>query len=219
MARVRTIAAGILLGTGLFISVLTGSTIVDRNTPPQARARFATGFVLLGVCPIALGSWLVFQNQRHGTATERDRLQGIFYKLLRDHHGQINVLRFAMEAKITGDEAKAFLDDRAREFNARFDVSEEGKISYYFDGDFTMLSPAVSFDVILESVPRKQRDRIVHLIQRQMSLETRAVKSMVRQAQSTPVTIARGVSQQRANALRDMLEAEGAKTLIISREA
>lgn len=218
MPRVRTIAAGMLLGAGLFVSVLSGAAIVDRNTPSEARTQFAVGFVVLGACPIALGSWLALHHQQQISQQENDRLYSIFYRLLRQHQGQINVLRFSMEANISGTQAKAFLDDRAREFNARYDVSEEGKIFYYFDGDFTRLPQATSFDVILESFPWRQRDRIVAIIQRQMSLEPRAVKAMVRQARSTPVTIARGISQSQANTLIDKLEAEGATTLMIERE-
>lgn len=218
MPRVRTIAAGILLGTGLFVSVLLVPKIVDRNTPPAERIQPAIGFVLFGAGLVALGSWLTLQGQLHAGRTETNRLRGIFYRLLRNNQGQINVLRFSMEANISGAEAKAFLDERAREFNARFDVSEEGKISYYFDGDFARLPQALSYDVILESFPWRYRDRIAAIIQRQLGQDPRAVKAMVRMARSTPVTIARGVSQHQANSLRDELEEEGATILMITRD-
>jgi hypothetical protein len=218
MSRVRSLAAGSLLGIGLFVSVLTGSSVIDRTTPPAARNQFTAGFVLFGLIPIALGTWLTFKGREDDAQAEQQRLQGVFYRLLKEGKGQINVLRFSIEANINGTDAKAFLDDRAREFNAAFNVTEDGKIFYYFDGDFTALPAATSFDLILESYPWRERDTLANLIQYQMSLERRTARAIVKQARAFPVTIARGISQSRANSLKDKLEAVGAKVLIIARE-
>lgn len=38
-----------------------------------------------------------------------------------------------METELDGDAAKAYLDTRAKEFNAAYNVTEEGSFSYYFN--------------------------------------------------------------------------------------
>ncbi|NJL90889.1 MAG: hypothetical protein HC916_14670 [Coleofasciculaceae cyanobacterium SM2_1_6] len=64
---------------------------------------------------------------------ESDRLQSIFYLLLRNNNGFITTLLFAMEAKISPEDAKAYLDQKAKEFSASFDVDDQGGIIYQFN--------------------------------------------------------------------------------------
>ncbi|GAC1470556.1 MAG: hypothetical protein NVSMB70_15590 [Chamaesiphon sp.] len=65
--------------------------------------------------------------------------------MLKENHGHITVLRLTMEAKITASLAKQYLDELAKEFDATFDVSDEGVISYYFAlGKFNFLQIADS---------------------------------------------------------------------------
>jgi hypothetical protein len=40
-----------------------------------------------------------------------------------------------METGLDGQTAKAYLDSRAKEFNAAYNVIEEGSFSYYFNVD------------------------------------------------------------------------------------
>lgn len=61
-----------------------------------------------------------------------DRLDAIFYQMLRANSGKITVLQLAMEAKLTGKQAKQYLDQKSQEFNASFEPSEQGDISYLF---------------------------------------------------------------------------------------
>ena len=44
-----------------------------------------------------------------------------------------NHLNFVMTANCSADMARQFLDERAREFNATFDVDDEGGVLYYFN--------------------------------------------------------------------------------------
>lgn len=41
-------------------------------------------------------------------------------------------MQFAMAANLTGDAAKRYLDERAKEFEANFEVDEQGGIFYRF---------------------------------------------------------------------------------------
>jgi predicted transcriptional regulator len=137
MGRIQTIAAGILLGVGLPISLIATFPLLDQHAPRNTKEGALGALILLGLPPVGLGSWLAISHWRNSQRQERDRLQVIFYRLLTEGSGHINTLRFSMESNLSGTEAKSYLDDRAREFNAAYNVSEEGKISYYFDGDFS----------------------------------------------------------------------------------
>jgi ribosomal protein L7/L12 len=215
MAQGRTIAAGVSFGIGLFCGLIALLGVTQPNpTPEQQFGSIGVG-LLGGVPSVALGTWLLVQNRDRRTQQERDRIQGIFYKLLKESNGQINVLRFSMEAGITGTEAKAFLDERAREFNAAFNVTEEGKIFYYFDGDFNALAAAQTYDVVLESFPGRNRVSVLNILHYQNNLSRPLAKALLKQGRSHPVTIARGITERQANALRQQLEACGATVLVI----
>ncbi|WP_041780199.1 hypothetical protein [Allocoleopsis franciscana] len=65
----------------------------------------------------------------------------IFYEFLKQSKGQITLLQFAMEAKLTGTEARQFLEEQAREFNANFEVNDQGEIFYFFNMGSTNSQP------------------------------------------------------------------------------
>jgi hypothetical protein len=69
---------------------------------------------------------------RHDRKQERDRLRKIFYEQLKEHNGEITTIQFVMASGLTGADSKLFLDEVAQEFNAGYDVLEEGSISYRF---------------------------------------------------------------------------------------
>lgn len=62
----------------------------------------------------------------------QQRLHQCFYDCLRSNQGRISVLDFAMTAQITGPEARAFLDARARDFCGEFEPLAHGDILYTF---------------------------------------------------------------------------------------
>jgi hypothetical protein len=43
------------------------------------------------------------------------------------------LLSFAMQSQLPATEAKEYLDQKAKEFNANFQVNEAGGVSYHFD--------------------------------------------------------------------------------------
>jgi len=83
------------------------------------------------VIPVVLGWWLWrrFQNVQK---TQQNALNAIFYQLIQDHQGRITVLDFAMMAKLPAATAREFLDARAKEFSAHFEVTEQGDTFYVF---------------------------------------------------------------------------------------
>ena len=48
------------------------------------------------------------------------------------HNGEFSLLQYAKAADISGQEARAYLDERAQEFNATFEVDMNGGIIYRF---------------------------------------------------------------------------------------
>ena len=55
-----------------------------------------------------------------------DRLQSVFYQMLQENHGRVTVLGFAMHSQLPAAAARQYLDEKAKEFNANFQVNEEG---------------------------------------------------------------------------------------------
>jgi hypothetical protein len=82
---------------------------------------------LLGAGLVGAGIWFWHRHQ-----TQRRALHLLFYEHLETHQGRISVLEFAMATGLTGPEARAFLDDRAREFFANFEPIDSGDVLYTF---------------------------------------------------------------------------------------
>lgn len=67
-----------------------------------------------------------------GKKAEESQKRKIFFDLLRRHRGSITVMDFAMATNCSGTEAKKALEQYAVEFDATFEVTEEGDIIYRF---------------------------------------------------------------------------------------
>ncbi len=62
----------------------------------------------------------------------QQRLYRCFYDCLKQDHGKIRALDFAIAAHITGPQARAFLDARAQDFFADFEPTDYGDVVYTF---------------------------------------------------------------------------------------
>jgi hypothetical protein len=98
------------------------------------------GGIVFGIPSTLLGGWLALdlyrQSKRDQQALQQQKnqlLQSNFYQMLQEHHGKITVLGFAMQSDLSAADARNFLDKKAKEFNANFQVNEEGAVSYHFD--------------------------------------------------------------------------------------
>ena len=172
------------VGVPITVACLVGlATLPSTQNPSNNEKADIPGIIanllFFGLTPTVMGSWLVWGNSQQGQQQARDRLQATFFKLLRENNGHINVLRFSMEANINGEAAKAYLDERAREFNAAFNVTEEGKLFYTFDAEFNQpfvgILPSQSaetecYDVILEFFPHQNKREVVQVIKEVMGL-------------------------------------------------
>lgn len=140
MKPIKTVAAGLLLAFGFFCLIVAVSGLVETDPDDQDDGRdialvgFATGIPAVGV-----GAWLAWGVYREGKnkklaldKEERDRLQGIFFQMIRERNGQITALHFAMESQLSAHQAKQYLEEQAKEFNADFEVSDRGDVVYRF---------------------------------------------------------------------------------------
>ena len=104
------------------------------------RNRAALGGFIFGLPTSVLGGWLAVSlyNQKRLqkkalTQKVNEQLQSTFYRMVLENEGRITVLKFAMHSQLPASTAKEYLDQKAKEFNADFTISEDGGISYYFD--------------------------------------------------------------------------------------
>ncbi|WP_029635592.1 MULTISPECIES: hypothetical protein [Nostocales] len=138
MKFLTKLTAGFLLMSGflcLMVSVSALSQLPDKdqNTLEQQDATDTfVGGIALGVPLVAGGGYMLWGLRRRNEKLLRDRLDSTFYQMLKADNGRITVLQLAMEAQLSGQEAKQYLDQKAKEFNATFETSEQGNISYLF---------------------------------------------------------------------------------------
>lgn len=95
-------------------------------------------FILQKAFPLAIltvggwGSWQMWkyyqQRQQHQLAT----LDEVFYRLIRENQGRITALDLAMHSKQSGTKVQAYLDQRATEFAAQYEITDTGGMIYYF---------------------------------------------------------------------------------------
>ncbi len=95
---------------------------------------------LVGLPPTAIASWLFWsvaqqskQEQLQAQRDQAEQLQQTFFRMIVDGDGAITPLEFSMATQLSGREAKAFLDGRAKDYDGAFDVTNEGNIIYRFD--------------------------------------------------------------------------------------
>ncbi|XHX78863.1 MAG: bL12 family ribosomal protein [Stenomitos frigidus ULC029] len=235
MRLITKITAGVLLGIGVPITLWAVTDVVNPQSTDREGAVAALCF--FGIPPSALGGWLVLGGRRKSKQEEHDRLQSTFFKLLKQGNGRITALGFAMETGLTGAMAKAYLDERAEEFVANFDVDEEGNMSYRFNLEGVSLpksggkvqprssllqqqqlvvgqplSAQGNFDVILEAVPGVHKIAAIKLVRELTGLGLKEAKDLV---EAAPMPLATGVSETIAQQLKKSLEAIGALVMII----
>lgn len=140
MKLFQKISAGILISFSLLVTFLAIRAIADPQTPQNDKEDFFEVMVFYGWTPGILGVFLVrnvLQTEKKEkeslAAKERERLQAIFYSLLKEHKGELPFLLFAMETKLSPDEAREYLDQKVKEFRGSSEVDDRGEIIYRFN--------------------------------------------------------------------------------------
>lgn len=140
MRLFQKISAGILISFSLLIVAFAFNDLANPKTPQTEKEGAFAALIIFGLPPGALGGFLVWnvlrteRKEKEALAKEEsDRLQSIFYRLLKKHSGSITPLLFAMETKLSAVEARAYLDQQAKEFEANFEVDDRGDVIYRFN--------------------------------------------------------------------------------------
>ncbi|MBW4558972.1 MAG: hypothetical protein KME59_24240 [Trichormus sp. ATA11-4-KO1] len=161
MKTAEKLAAGWLLTLGFMFLTLSVSAALEKKsaTKPIALGNneylakeylnkdalylldtTARNGIIFGVPTMVLGSWMSLGLYRQSKYEKKalqqqlsDRLQSTFYQMLHENQGRVTVLGFAMNSQLPAADARQYLDLKAKEFNANFQVSEEGAVSYHFD--------------------------------------------------------------------------------------
>ncbi|UBF25212.1 ribosomal protein L7/L12 [Kovacikia minuta CCNUW1] len=223
MKFVKKVSAGVLLAFGipvLLIGLIGG--VAEKDS--KEKIDLIAGSLIIGMPPTVLGGWLVRSLFLQHEREERDRLQSAFFKLLKQGNGRVTTLAFAMETGLDGEAAKAYLNKKAREFIANFDVDADGDMSYRFDVDSLNLlqmeqpisaSATVAqgpFDVILETVPDSCKIGAIKVVRELTHLGLKEAKDLV---EATPIKLREGVNENTAQECRQKLEAIGATVMVI----
>ncbi|NJL89190.1 MAG: hypothetical protein HC916_04835 [Coleofasciculaceae cyanobacterium SM2_1_6] len=140
MKLFQKISAGILISFGLLVTFLAIREIANPQTSQKDKEDFFEVMVFYGWTSGISGAFLVrnvLQTEKKEkeslAAKERERLQSIFYSLLKEHKGELPFLLFAMETKLSPDEARHYLDQKVKEFRGNSEVDNQGEIIYRFN--------------------------------------------------------------------------------------
>lgn len=139
MKPIKTVAAGLFLAFG-FVCLMAGVSGLVETDPESSEGRdLALGGFGMGIPAVGVGGWLAWGLYRESKnkklaldKEESDRIQGIFFQMLRERNGQITALHFAMETQLSAHQAQQYLEEQAKAFNADFEVSDRGDVIYRF---------------------------------------------------------------------------------------
>ncbi|WP_448574117.1 ribosomal protein L7/L12 [Trichothermofontia sp.] len=188
-AKILLILGLILLASGLY------APFDPDNTPEEKRSGLVA--CLLFSTPMLIGSgWLMWRSQQRKLKQESDRLQSIFLQLLQTEQGRLTPLRFAMESALEYKLAKAYLDAKALELNANFEVDDQGNVLYAFpisglplptfNNDLSLSLPQVpstqQLDVIMGVVPANQKLAAIKIVREFTGLGLKEAKKTINAA-------------------------------------
>ncbi|MGD1942834.1 MAG: hypothetical protein ACFB0G_16120 [Leptolyngbyaceae cyanobacterium] len=132
MRFLKLSGASVLLLVGFLCLGRTIETGLNQNPNLTDRREIMTAGLLIGLPTTALGGWLIWHDRQQRQRQQAQQLRAVFFDLVKAGRGQITPLRLAMAAQIAGDVAKAYLNDRSVEYDATFQVDDDGTIIYCF---------------------------------------------------------------------------------------
>ena len=85
--------------------------------------------VTIGIIGGIAWGWRRYQRQQQQQVGNLDE---VFYRLIKENQGRVTALDLAINAKSSGEKVREYLDAKAKEFGADFEVTEQGGIIYCF---------------------------------------------------------------------------------------
>lgn len=135
MRLLQKVLAGVCLFVGLPIIIVATVEIFNPTSDAEDRSGSVAALVIFGLPPTALGAWLIWNlRQQYERSLEdiADQQEQRFLQLLQAQKGDLTVLQFATATQMSLEESKVYLDEKAQQLNASFDVSDNGAVVYRF---------------------------------------------------------------------------------------
>ncbi|MBS9393986.1 MAG: hypothetical protein HEQ29_12825 [Dolichospermum sp. LBC05a] len=135
MKILKKIFAGSFLVIGLAILLLGTIDLIDSNKSKDDKEGALAAIVVFGIPSTAIGTWIIwglrqqYQQKLKQLQLEREQL---FLRLLQQEEGRVTITKFALAAQISIEEAKQYLDEKAKQLNANFEPSDNEGIIYIF---------------------------------------------------------------------------------------
>ncbi len=123
----------VLISVGCFFLLVAAIWLYYPNRTLEKKMSSALLWTTLGLPLVSLGSWRSWKASKQERQEKSDRLHSAFYRLLQESNGQITVLDFSMATELPAQEAKDYLDEKAKEFDAYFLMTEGNGICYQFE--------------------------------------------------------------------------------------
>ncbi len=137
MKTLKKILAGSFLTIGLAILLLGTLDLIDSKKTSKYKEDSLAAIVIFGLPSTAIGTWIFWSlRQQHKKQLKELNLakEQLFLRLLQQEAGAITVPKFALSAQISIEEAKLYLDEKAKQLNASFETSDQEGIIYRFPG-------------------------------------------------------------------------------------
>ena len=123
----------VLIKIGCFFLLVAAICLYYPNRVMEKKMSSALIWMTLGLPLVGVGTWRGWRASQQEQKAKSDRLLSAFYQLLQESNGQITVLDFATATELEAQEAKEYLDEKAKEFDAYFLVTEKNGICYQFE--------------------------------------------------------------------------------------
>lgn len=225
--------AGLLLIIGLPVIVFAALESRHAHRDAGATPKQAAALMVLGLVPMGIGGfmlWGMYDNERRN---ERDRLRTVFFQLVKAGRGRISATDFSIETGLTPNDAKQYLDNRARYFQSICQMDEDHGIVYQFQ--LGLANPALlteeqteekteeqrepdgdplTFSVFLHTIPPEHEEAIQQALQDIMDVVPDTITELPKDGARDLRPIQTGVPLAIAQDYRQRLEAAGATVIV-----
>jgi len=131
----KKLAAGVCFTIGLPLVLYCAAELASDTATPEDKEGATVVLLMLGLPATGLGTWFVL-DLRHKSQQQHEQFdlarEQLFLSLLQQHDGRLTITEFAIAAEISIEEAKEYLDLKATQLNAGFEVSNDSGIIYKF---------------------------------------------------------------------------------------
>lgn len=131
----KTLVASLLFSIGTLFLITAVNVPLDNKIDRDRQWQQITVDALIGLSMTGMGGWMAWNLYRKGQQKSQDRLQDVLSELIEANNGYVTVPQLASKAHLTEKAAEKYLEARAKESSAIFEVVTTGEIVYTFKVD------------------------------------------------------------------------------------